>query len=99
MEISGETIRLSGDGASSTLERMLDAGDRAFIEQEFSRLASKPLRLDIAAEGAATPEATSPPPDAVMESSPAPEDMAPNSPLVDKIVELFHGEIIEQKGE
>jgi hypothetical protein len=34
-----------------------------------------------------------------MESSPAPEDMAPNSPLVDKIVELFHGEIIEQKGE
>ncbi|HPJ40335.1 MAG TPA: hypothetical protein PLT75_17980, partial [Spirochaetota bacterium] len=86
-------------------ERMLDHNDLSYIKVEFKRATGKELLLDISgtSPGINPPgpvrAAETPPSDAEMVSDTVEEDIISNDPLVETIVELFHGKIINDKGE
>lgn len=86
-------------------ERMLDRNDLSYIKAEFKRTTGGELLFDVpggpAAERRRDPvrSAETPPSDAEMVSDTVEEDIVSNDPLVETIVELFHGKIINDKGE
>ncbi|HQO04349.1 MAG TPA: DNA polymerase III subunit gamma/tau [Spirochaetota bacterium] len=86
-------------------ERMLDRNDLSYIKAEFRRATGSELLTDIPGKTPADlPSGTvrqveTPPSDAEMISDTVEEDLAQNDPLVETIVELFHGKIINDTGE
>ncbi len=84
---------------------MLDRNDLDFISGEFSRMTGSAVSAKAPAEPPAKPQEpvreSTPPPEAEMVRAPEPDtsEMDSNDPLVEKIKEIFHGQIIETKGE
>ncbi|HPA71126.1 MAG TPA: DNA polymerase III subunit gamma/tau [Spirochaetota bacterium] len=99
------TILYPDDVDGSSFSRMLDSEDLSFIKEEVSRLAGNdvavaapPRRRRIQRPDEGTPGGAVPG-DAVMVDAEVPGPAEEKNPMVDKLVELFHGQIMNNKGD
>jgi DNA polymerase-3 subunit gamma/tau len=99
------TIHYPDDVDSSSFSRMLDSEDLLYIKDEISRLAGRSVavaapprrrRARAAEEG---PPADAVPGDAVMVDAEPAGKAGEKDPIVDRLVELFHGQIMNNKGD
>jgi hypothetical protein len=107
-------ITFPGEVDHSYYSRILEASNIDFIKKEMSGLVGRPLRVVVGAAGEGAPppvragnaggaptEGDGPPPvpEAEMIRNPGVEEYQPVNPAVEKIKNVFHGRIVEKKGE
>ncbi len=99
------TLLYPDDVDSSSFSRMLDTEELSAIKEEMTRLtgievavAAPPRRRRISGAAEKTP-GTELPGDAVMIEDDMEQTLLEKNPMVEKLIELFHGRIIDTKGD